>query len=77
MIKLKPEGGIPSSQLPHLVRESKEILEMTEDLVKINIRISNCQRREKRFRAEMTKQKDFLQIIEEEITDLDNFIKNL
>ena len=77
MIKLKPEEGTPSSRLPHLVRENKEIVEITEDLVKIKIRISNFQRRERRFRADMTKQKDFLQMIEEEINDLDDFIKNL
>ena len=77
MIKLKPEEGIPSSRLPHLVQENKEIVEITEDLVKIKIRISNCQRRERRFRADMTKQKDFLQMIEEEINDLDDFIKNV
>ena len=77
MIKLKPAEGIPSSQLPHLVRENKEIVEITEDLVRIKIRISNCQRRARRFRADMTKQKDFLQMIEEEISDLDNFIKKL
>ena len=77
MIKLKPEEGIPSSRLPHLVQENKEIVEITEDLVKIKIRISNFQRRERRFRADMTKQKDFLQMIEEEINDLDDFIKNV
>ena len=77
MIKLKPEEVTPSSRLPHLVRKSKEIVEITEDLVKIKIRISNCQRRERRFRADMTKQKDFLQMIEEEISDLDDFIKNV
>ena len=77
MIKLKPEKGIPSRQLPHLVRENKEIVEITEDLVRIKIRIANCHRRERRLRADMTKQKDFLQMIEEEITDLDDFIKNV
>ena len=77
MIKLKPVEGIPSSQPPHLVRENKEMEEISEDLVRIKIRISNCQRRARRFRADMTKQKDFLQMIEEEINDLDDFIKNL
>ena len=77
MIKLKPEEGIPSSRLPHLVQENKEIVEITEDLVRIKIRISNCHRRERRLRADMTKQKDFLQMIEEEINDLDDFIKNV
>ena len=72
MIKLKPEEGIPSSQ-----RKNKEIVEITEDLVKIKIGISNCRRRERRFRADMTKQKDFLQMIAEEINDLDDFIKNV
>ena len=77
MIKLKPVEGIPSSQLPHSLRENKEIVEITEDLVKIKIRISNCRREERRLRADMTKQKDFLQMIEEEINDLDDFIKNV
>ena len=77
MIKLKPEEGIPAIRLPQLVRENKEIVEITEDLVRIKIRISNCQRRARRFRADLTKQKDFLQMIEEEISDLDDFIKNV
>ena len=76
MIKVKPEEGIPSSQLRENV-ENKEIVEITEDLVRIKIRISNCQRKERRFRADMTKQRDFLQMIEEEISDLDDFIKNV
>ena len=74
MIKLKQEEMFPAALLP---QKKEEIAEINKDVAKMKIRISKCQRNQRRFKTEMNKQRDFLKILEAEITVLDNYISNL
>ena len=80
MYTLRPKEVLPTSKLSHQ-NESRDIVQdisdINKDIIKLKERLSKCQRSQKKFEVEITKQKDFLKTIEENINILDVYVTNL
>ena len=80
MYTLRPKEVLPTSKLSHQ-NESRDIVQdisdINKDIIKLKERLSKCQRSQKKFKVEITKQKDFLKTIEENINILDVYVTNL
>ena len=80
MYTLRPKEVLPASKLIHQ-KEPRDIVQdisdINKDIIKLKERLSKCQRSQKKFKVEITKQKDFLKTIEENINILDVYVTNL